>query len=218
MFHTFIAFMNKGGPVMWLLLVMSVVTLTLIVERTWFWVRTNGAAQRRRVLRLEQSLRQGDTAAARALVQDDQTVYGDVVRMILAEGYSDALATAAVESQRPRFDKYMGVLSTMITAGPLVGLLGSVIGLISVFLLFSKETASANPASVGEGMAEALMNTAGGLIVAVVAIFPYNAFRVQIDRTLGRIEAILAAASRHAARPSAEQGKSGPPMNANERE
>lgn len=198
MFQNFIAFMNKGGPVMWLLLLMSIVTVTLIVERLWFWIRTNGSAQKQRVVRLEQLLRQGDLAGARVLVQDDHSVYGQVVRMILTEGYSDALATAAVESQRPRFERYMGVLSTMVTAGPLVGLLGSVIGLISVFLLFSKETASANPASVGEGMAEALMNTAGGLLVAVVAIFPYNAFRVQIDRTLGRLESILAAASRGA--------------------
>ena len=54
---------------------------------------------------------------------------------------------------------------------------------------------AADPRSVGLGLSEALLNTAGGLIVAVITIFPFNAFRVQIDRTLGRVEALFAAAA-----------------------
>jgi biopolymer transport protein ExbB len=196
MLHAFLDLMRRGGPVMWVLLAMSVVTLTLILERCWFWIKTNGAAQRTRVRAMEQAMLRGDLAAARVLAEADTSIYGRVVQRLVTDGYSEQLATAAVEEQRPRIDRYMGVLSTMVTAGPLVGLLGSVIGLISVFMSFSKDAATASPTAVGEGMAEALMNTAGGLIIAVVAIFPFNAFRVQIDHTLGRLEALLAAASK----------------------
>ncbi len=196
MLERFLDLMHKGGPVMWLLLAMSIVTLALIFERLWFWGRTNSKQQIARVAKLEQLLRQGDTAKAKVLAEDDPSVYGQVIKMILNEGYSEAIAIAVVESQRPRIERYMSVLSTMITAAPLAGLLGTVTGLISTFRLLSDQMTSTDPRSVGLGLSEALLNTAAGLIVAVVAIFPYNAFRVQVDRTLGRMESILAAASR----------------------
>ncbi len=196
MLDKFLDFMDKGGPVLWLLLTMSIVTLTLIIERTWFWLTTNSRKQLARSLRVEQLLRRGDVEAAKRLVEDDTSVYGSVARMLLDEGYTPETALAAVEMQRPRIDRYMGVLSTMITAAPLVGLLGTVTGMIATFRFLSEQISSTNPNSVGSGLAEALLNTAGGLVIAVVAIFPYNIFRVQVDRTLGRLESLMAAASR----------------------
>lgn len=196
MFERFLDLMHKGGPVMWLLLGMSVVSVALIFERTWFWLKTNSSAELARVGRLEQLLRQDDLVSARVLVEEDPSIYGRIIKAILREGYSEAIAMAAVEEQRPRIERYMSLLSTMITAAPLAGLLGTVTGLISTFRLLSDQMTSTDPRSVGIGLSEALLNTAAGLVVAVVAIFPYNAFRVQVDRTLGRIEAILAAASR----------------------
>ena len=132
-------------------------------------------------------------------------VYGRIVQRLLSEGFSEPIATAAVESQRPRIDRYMSFLSTMITAAPYVGLLGTVVGLILTFRLLSEQATASDPRSVGIGLAEALLNTAAGLVVAVIAIFPYNAFRVQVDRTLGRIESLLAAASVTAAPVREEQ-------------
>lgn len=198
MFDRFLDLMHKGGPVMWLLLTMSVVTVTLIIERVWFWLRTNSRRQIAHNMRVEQLLRRGDTEAAKRLVENDVSVYGHVVRMLLEEGYSAEAALAAVENQRGRIDRYMGFLSTMVTAAPLVGLLGTVMGLVSTFRLLSDQMASTNPGSVGKGLSEALLNTAGGLLIAVIAIFPYNAFRVQVDRTLGRLESMIAAVSRSA--------------------
>ena len=52
-----------------------------------------------------------------------------------------------------------------------------------------------DPRDVGQGIAEALLTTAAGLVVAIIILFPYNAFRAQVDRTLGRIESLAAAAS-----------------------
>lgn len=181
---------------MWVLLTMSVVTVTLVFERAWFWATTNGPTERARVARMERMLRDGDVAGAKVLAQDDRTIYGKVVLALLEEGYSDALATAVIERQRPRFDRYMSTLSTMITAAPLAGLLGTVVGLISTFKLLSDQMVGADPRSVGVGLSEAMLNTAGGLMVAIIAIFPYNFYRTQIDRALGRLESLLAAAAR----------------------
>ncbi|MCX5658693.1 MAG: MotA/TolQ/ExbB proton channel family protein [Planctomycetota bacterium] len=189
----FLEFMHKGGPFLWVLLVMSLVSVSLMLERAWFWLRTNAAQRLSRVARMEQALRTGDRQTAKVLADDDHSVYGLVVRALLAEQYSDALATSVVETHRATLDRFMGTLSTIITAAPLVGLLGTVSGLISSFRLLADQVGTTDPRSVGLGLSEALLNTAAGLAVTVVTLFPYNAYRAQIDRTLGRIESILAA-------------------------
>lgn len=194
-FTQFLDLMHEGGPLMWVLLVMSIVSVALMAERAWFWVRLNSASHLARVARMEQLIRRGDRAGARVLAEDDHGVYGSVVKALLEEDYSESLANALIESVRPRLDRSMGTLSTMITAAPLVGLLGTVLGLIFSFRLLHDQMASTNPASVGLGLSEALFNTAAGLVVTVITIFPYMAFRVQVDRTLGRLESILSTAA-----------------------
>ena len=91
----------------------------------------------------------------------------------------------------------MIALSTIITAAPLLGILGTVIGIISSFQVLSEQTAATDPRSVSHGIAEALLTTAAGLTIALVTLFPYMAFRGQIDRTLGRIELLAAATRAH---------------------
>jgi biopolymer transport protein ExbB len=141
-------------------------------------------------------LRCGELEATRKLVTGDSSVYGRVVAMLLEEGATESTLIEAVESQRPRLERFMSMLSTIITAAPLLGILGTVIGIISSFEVLSDQAAATDPRQVSAGIAEALLTTAAGLIVALVVLFPYNAFRTQIDRTLSRIEAIGAAAYR----------------------
>lgn len=189
----FLELMSKGGPFLWVLLAMSTVSVSLMLERAWFWLRTNAGTRLSRVARMEQALRKGDRQTASVLADDDHSVYGQVVKALLEEPYSDALAASVVESHRATLDRFMGTLSTIITAAPLVGLLGTVSGLITSFRLLADQVGSTDPRSVGLGLSEALLNTAAGLAVTVVTLFPYNAYRAQIDRTLGRIESVIAA-------------------------
>ena len=81
----------------------------------------------------------------------------------------------------------------------MLGILGTVLGIIASFELLSAQNASTDPQSVSQGIAESLLTTAAGLVVAVVTLFPYNALRAQVDRTLSRLES-LAAAALHAAK------------------
>ena len=192
----FLSVLHKGGPVMWVLLTMSIWATTLIFERIWFWTKTNSRDQLQKLVRVGTLLRAGNVKDARLLVEDDATIYGVIIRKIADEGYSPEAAIAAVESQRYRFERSMGMLSALLTAGPLVGLLGTVSGLITTFRLFSDQINSTNPQSVGLGLSEALFNTAGGLVIAIVVLFPMTAFRTQIDRTLARIESLIADAAK----------------------
>ena len=193
---TFWDLMDRGGVVMWPLLGLSLVTVTLVFERCWFWVKTNRPTQLLRVRRIGELLRKGDTDGVRALVGRDRSVYARVVAMMLDEA-DDAPGewptTEAVESQRPRLERFMTTLSTIITAAPLLGILGTVTGIIASFRVLAEQATPTDPRSVSQGIAEALLTTAAGLTIALIALFPYNAFRGQIDRTLGRIEVLAAA-------------------------
>ncbi len=192
LFNGFMDLMHKGGPVMWPLLACSVVGLMLSFERTWFWLRTNGPAAAERVQRLGQTLRTGNVQLVKQFIDRDGSVYGRIVAALLREKATTAAAAAAVDAQRPRMERFMGTLSTIITAAPMLGILGTVTGLIQAFNILSDEGVT-DPRAISPAVAEALITTAAGLVIAIGVLFPYNVFRAQLDRTLSRIESLIAA-------------------------
>jgi biopolymer transport protein ExbB len=185
---------QRGGYVMLPLLALSVVSLTLIIERIWFWTVTHSPGRRRRLAMLNDALRQGERRVAETVIADDRSPYGHVARRLLKAGASDAVAVEAVEGERPRFDRFMVTLSTIITAAPLLGILGTVIGIIQSFNLLGEQTTLTDPRVVSGGIAEALLTTALGLIVALMTLFPYMIFRGHVDRAMTRLESVIAAA------------------------
>lgn len=191
---------ERGGPVMWPLGAMSLVALTLILERGWFFIRTNTGARRRRMSRIAQHLRAGESAEAKAMIESDDSVYGDLVRQLTRERATEAVATDAVERQRPRLERFMPTLGTIITAAPMLGILGTVLGIIGAFDLLGAEQSALKLEEVSGKIAQALITTVAGLIVAIVVLFPYNSFRAQIERTLGMMETLIAAAQHDAER------------------
>ena len=178
------------------LLFLSIVSLTLIVERVWFWSALHRPARIRWLQRLGHALRCGDRNTARKLIEKDASPYGQIGGMLLEHGADDAVAVEAVEVQRPKFERFMVSLSTIITAAPLLGILGTVIGIIRSFRLLGApaEGGLTDPSAVSHGIAEALLTTALGLVVALVTLFPYMVFRAQAERAMGRVESIIASA------------------------
>ena len=177
---------------MWPLLILSVLGVTLIFERCWFWLRTNNAASLTRFRLLRDTLNRGDWATAKTMVAMDNSVYGQIVRSLLDDQNNDAAAAAALETQRPRMERFMGTLSTIITAAPMLGILGTVTGLIGSFNVLGEGVS--DPRAISPQIAEALITTAAGMVIAIVILFPFNAFRTQIDRSFARVETLLAAA------------------------
>lgn len=180
---------------MWPLLGLSVLAVTLAFERTWFFVRTNHAGRLRRVAQLGSLLRRGERQRAIDLTESDNGVYASMLRQLLGEsGRNEAAAVAAIDGQRGRLERFLPLLSTIITAAPMLGILGTVLGIIASFEVLSGQGATTDPRSVSQGIAEALITTAGGLTVSLITLFPYNLFRAQVDRTLTRLESLAAAA------------------------
>ncbi|MEX2543982.1 MAG: MotA/TolQ/ExbB proton channel family protein [Phycisphaeraceae bacterium] len=191
----FTELMARGGIAMWPLLLLSIVSLTLLFERTWFFIRINRPGQLRLAARLGTLLRQDDRDQARTAARDAPGLYAAFVADLLLPPVSEASALDVIERHRRRIERFLPTLSTIITAAPMLGILGTVLGIIASFDLLGARPDATDPRQVSQGIAEALLTTAAGLVIAVFTLFPYNAFRAQIDRTLARLEALAAAAT-----------------------
>lgn len=185
---------ERGGYVMVPLLALSVISLALIAERTIFWLWLHRASRLHALSQWNDALRRGDREKARKLLGRDRSPYAHIARRLLEHGASDAVAIESVQMHRPQFDRFMISLSTIITAAPLLGILGTVIGIIQSFKLLGTQATLNDPTQVAGGIAAALLTTALGLIIALFTLFPYMIFKGQVDRALGRLESVIAAA------------------------
>ena len=192
--QSFLAFMHKGGFVLWPLLLLSCLSIGITVERVLFWARVSGGAARSRVNRLMEALRHGRRDEVMKMCDgNDQPEMMVALRMAL-DGADDGVAMAAAEIQRHRLERFSVMLSTIITASPMIGILGTVIGIIKSFNVLGAQTQLADPRGVSGGIGEALITTACGLAVALVTLFPYMSFKGLADRAMGRMESVIAAA------------------------
>ena len=191
---------DRGGYVMIPLFVISVISITLILERFWFWLLGGGRGSLSTLNKLNTCFRKSEDESARKLAKKDSSLYGEIAKALSEEGVSDAVAMGAVEMQRPRIDRFMVALSTIITAAPLLGILGTVIGIIQSFKLLGSQELLTDPTDVAGGIAAALLTTAFGLIIALVTLFPYMLFRGWSSRAIGRIEVMIAAAQQGASK------------------
>jgi biopolymer transport protein ExbB len=188
--------MNQGGWVMWPLLALSILSVALSLERVLFWTSTRRRGAPTRLARIAGHLRAGRKAELKELVHDDRSVYGRVVQGLVELGLNEAVGVEVVEGQRRRIERFMPTLSTIITAAPLLGILGTVSGVIDSFRILGETDVVTDPNRVAAGIAEALLTTAFGLIVALITLFPYMVFRASVERCLGSMEALIAAAER----------------------
>lgn len=193
--------MGHGGLVMWPLLILSVLSVAFAFERAWYWFQQNGPAGRRNFVALMDALRRGDRPGARALADTSNTVYARVARSLLTDGADDAVAVGAVEHERIAMDRFMATLSTIITAAPMLGILGTVIGIITSFEVLKGGDALVDPKAVSGGISEALVATASGLVVALLSLFPYMMYGAQREKTIGRLETLISVAQLGLTRP-----------------
>jgi biopolymer transport protein ExbB len=208
MLDAFTSLMQRGGPVMWPLLAASVVGLTLCVERLWVFVRLSGGRSRQRVAQLAVALRAGDAPAVRKRVTND--AFGRLAGALLdTPRLTEASALQAVDEQRVALERFLPLLSTIITGAPMLGILGTVLGIIRAF----QQMAATDPdmAMVGAAIGEALLTTAAGIVIALVVLLPYNSLRANLDRVTAQLEHLAAAAlDGLAERPAAETRSTSP--------
>lgn len=190
-------FIERGGLLMWPLLFCSLLTVTVVFERLIVYTSAAFGVRRGRVTvqavyaalatgKVEEAIAIGKTAGpvgrflAEGITQRDY-------------GFSESLEEAG-QQIISRLGKRLSILDTMVTLAPMLGILGTVTGIIGSFHLLGTAEAGADPASVSVGIAEALVTTATGLIVSMTALVPFNMFKSRLlkwARTLER-------AARHA--------------------
>lgn len=193
-FWNIFGLIERGGWVMLPLLAVSVVSLAISLERIWFWARLNSGREKTRIRKLLRALRNGDRSRAEECLEEPGGVYDQLARKMLEEGPDDAIALETIEDLRGVTERFSGILSTIVTASPMLGILGTVTGIIQSFELLGGARTIVDPRDVSGGIAEALITTAAGLVIALGTLFPYMIFKTQSDRALGRFEAIVTAA------------------------
>ena len=154
---------ERGGPVMWPLLLLSLAAVALIVERILFWLRERRSPVRQAIDRF-------------------LTAHPDGL-----QGGEDFDLEFPLRVEERRLERGMALLDTVITAAPLLGILGTVLGIIDSFELLSSRSVQ-DPLAVTGGVAAALITTASGLVIALVVLFPYNYFRTLIQARLDEME------------------------------
>ena len=180
---------QNGGPVMWPLLACSVIVLTIILERTLFWLgvaRQCNRALRDEVLHVAESR---DWQQIKEKTEDSDDAIVRVLKMgILHRDYDMSKAMEAeARHLLKQMSQFMTVLDTMITVAPLLGILGTVIGIISSFKMLGS-SGMADPKLVTGGIAQALITTAAGLTISIFTVFPYNYFKSRIENAAHLME------------------------------
>jgi len=187
---------------MWLLLALSVVSVAIMLERGWFYysLRDDLTALARS---LGDYLRRGEVAEARRLLENSPSAEAAVVVAGLVESErgpqaaEEAMAGAAA-LQRMKLEKRLVYLGTLGNNAPFVGLLGTVIGIVQAFdelgkaakMQATQAASTIAPQTVMTSIAEALVATAIGLLVAIPAVAAYNAFQRLTKSTLANTEVL----------------------------
>jgi biopolymer transport protein ExbB len=181
-----------GGIVMWPLLAFSVVAIALIIERSVFWGRIN-RRQRQVMQDLLRTYRHSPLEVYPKLRQNlDLPVARIFLEALEIEGASPRqfhLAMAsAMQAELPHLKRFNTVFATIISVAPLLGLLGTILGLITSFGALQIGDIAANASTVTGGISEALVSTAAGLTVAIFTLLFANLFRGLYRRQIALIQ------------------------------
>ncbi|ADI64798.1 MotA/TolQ/ExbB proton channel family protein [Trichormus azollae] len=174
---------QAGGVVMFPLLFFSVLGVGLIMERITFWIKLTGR-QNRVVREVLNFYRQNNVVSALDNLQKNSDL--PIARIFLAaleleeptpEEFRLALESEA-QAEIPLLKRFQNIFDTIIGLAPLLGLLGTVLGLIASFAsLDISDVGRTKTSGVTSGISEALVSTASGLVVAIITLFFANTFR-----------------------------------------
>ena len=172
---------RKGGPVMWPILIVSIVALTVVLERCIWWSGRWFRRDPKRIEKVFTAIENGDTTEASRLSRGSR----DPVLRMLWNGLNhqhsslEAALQVAAGIEIKRAGRFLVVMDTLVTLAPLLGLLGTITGLIRSFSFLGNEELAVQ--AVTGGIAEALIATACGLGIAIFALIPFNFFTSRVS-------------------------------------
>ena len=172
---------HKGGPIMWPILIVSIVALTVVIERVFWWSGRWFRRDPKRIEKVFTAIEVNDVTEASRLSRDSR----DPVLRMMWNGLNHQHASlqgalqVAAGIEIKRAGRFLVVMDTLVTLAPLLGLLGTVTGLIRAFGALGNEELAI--VAVTGGIAEALIATACGLGIAIFALIPFNFFTSRVS-------------------------------------
>jgi biopolymer transport protein ExbB len=172
---------RKGGPIMWPILIVSIIGLTVVIERIIWWTGRWFRRDPKRIEKVFTAIEVGDVTEASRLSRDSR----DPVLRMMWNGLNHQHASlqgalqVAAGIEIKRAGRFLVVMDTLVTLAPLLGLLGTITGLIRSFSFLGNEELAVQ--AVTGGIAEALIATACGLGIAIFALVPFNFFTSRVS-------------------------------------
>lgn len=181
--HTPMELFKGGGYIMWPIIIVSFLTITVAIERVIFAIRESMTREPEVVEKMLEKVEARDTEGAVALGRKSR----DFVARILVYSLTHrehSLHNAFIRASNQELNRYqqgISTLDTCITMAPLLGLLGTVTGMMNTFGALSGGDISAAAGQITGGVAEALIATAAGLAIAICGLLPYNYMNAKIE-------------------------------------
>ncbi len=184
-------FIQQGGIVMYILLGVSLLSLTIIFERSWS-LRRSVVIPLSDVQQIEKAVREGDVKQAMQICKNNNTAMSRILWVALANrGVHRAVMKEILEEtgrqEVANLDRFIGILGLIAGIAPLLGLLGTVVGMIEVFQQISIVGVGKADVLAG-GISKALNTTAFGLTVAIPSMVAYRYYESRVDRFVIEIE------------------------------
>jgi biopolymer transport protein ExbB len=176
-------FFLKGGPVMWPILISALVAVAVVGERAFWWMRESGRRDPRKLEQILGALENNDVAAAKTAAAGSEDPVIRVIRHGLDHvGHAHGSLLGALQLsagiELKRAGRFLMVMDTLVTLAPLLGLLGTVTGLMKAFLNIG--SAELSVTGVTGGIGQALIATACGLGIAIFSLIPFNYFSSKV--------------------------------------
>ena len=184
-------FIVQGGAVMYVLLAASILALTIAFERGWS-LRRSVVLPAKEIEKIEEAVRSGDVDAAIQMCGDHNSAMSRILWVALKNrGVRRAVMKEILEEtgrqEVAHLERYVGVLGVIAAISPLLGLLGTVLGMIEVFQVISLEGVGKADILAG-GISTALNTTAAGLSIAIPSLVAYRYFESRVNSFVMEIE------------------------------
>jgi biopolymer transport protein ExbB len=173
--------MERGGPVMWPIALCSLITVIVSLRKAlqWTFMMLHAHVGAKTWSDVLKTFSQGDKEATLTALKQCHSPYAPLLSQALTHPdlpFAEALETVARAYVR-KLASGLGVLDTIVTLAPMLGILGTVTGIIDSFNLMGSVGAD-DPTGIASGIAEALITTAAGLVVSILALIPLNTGRI----------------------------------------
>ncbi len=181
---------KHGGYIMWPILLTSFLLITVAVERILFIIRESTRRNHEVVEKMMEKVEAGDVDGAVEIGKKSQDYIARILVYALThkEHSLGNAFTRAANQELQRFSQGLPTLDTLITAAPLLGLLGTVTGMMATFGALSGGDIASAAGQITGGVAEALIATACGLALAIIGLLPFNYLNARLEEARHEVE------------------------------